>query len=58
MRYSLAGEAIPNIHTVREKRIFIGINLQGVLVAILHGVISSAQSILVGWLECRFWIQR
>ena len=31
-----------NIHTERKKRIFIRINLLGVLVAIHKGVISSA----------------
>ena len=42
MQNSCAGKMIPNIHTAREKKIFIGINLKGVLVAILQWVISSA----------------
>ena len=42
MRNSSSGETIPNINAAREKRIFIGINLQRVLVAMLQGVISSA----------------
>ena len=32
---------VPNIHTAREKRIFIGINLEWILVAIIQELISS-----------------
>ena len=44
---------IPNIHTVRGKRIFIDINLLGVLVAMLQGVISSTSD-MVGMLYARW----